>query len=221
MVGDALDYKESLGKRLRLARQRARYKQKDAAKAVGVHFSTMAKYEAGIREPDFETITKLARLYGVSTEYLMTGETSSSENEIDPVQLSVLGNYVRIPILKSMRAGDDLALLEKFATEFLFVDSSALSGHSGFAIENQDTRMLGDHILPGDILIIKASHEPALSDICYVSVRGEDGILGRVRCFEHLCCIYFSNPQFDAIVCRDIDVDVLGIVTEVRRKIHK
>lgn len=80
MVGDALDYKESLGKRLRLARQRARYKQKDAAKAVGVHFSTMAKYEAGIREPDFETITKLARLYGVSTEYLMTGETSSSEN---------------------------------------------------------------------------------------------------------------------------------------------
>ena len=66
-----MDAKKEIGARLRRAREALRMTQKEAAEIIGVHPSTLNKYESGNSEPDFETLAKLAKFYGVSSDYLL------------------------------------------------------------------------------------------------------------------------------------------------------
>ena len=45
--------------------------QQDIADFLGVSRVTYTRYENGSREPDFDTISKLANYFGVSTDYLL------------------------------------------------------------------------------------------------------------------------------------------------------
>ncbi|MFC7441431.1 helix-turn-helix domain-containing protein [Laceyella putida] len=60
-----------LAKQLREARKKANMMQKDAAKKLGISNVTLSQYENGIRNPDPETLLKLADLYNVSTDWLL------------------------------------------------------------------------------------------------------------------------------------------------------
>lgn len=46
-------------------------KQKDVASAIGIYTSTMSQYVTGVREPDIETLIKLADYFGVTVDYLI------------------------------------------------------------------------------------------------------------------------------------------------------
>jgi transcriptional regulator with XRE-family HTH domain len=57
--------KARIGKNLALFRKRKRLSQLDVSHQLGIDNSTISKYEHGEREPDIETLEKLAHLYGV------------------------------------------------------------------------------------------------------------------------------------------------------------
>ena len=46
-------------------------KQKELAEILGISRSTLASYEQGRREPDFDTLQKIADYFNVSTDYLL------------------------------------------------------------------------------------------------------------------------------------------------------
>ncbi|MEQ2444575.1 helix-turn-helix domain-containing protein [Pseudoflavonifractor sp. CLA-AP-H29] len=45
--------------------------QKDVAALLGIDRTTYAKYESGASEPNYETLLKLAEIFGVSTDYIL------------------------------------------------------------------------------------------------------------------------------------------------------
>lgn len=47
---------KDIGYRLRKAREAKRLTQKEVADKIGIHNSTIGKYELGEREPDFDTV---------------------------------------------------------------------------------------------------------------------------------------------------------------------
>jgi transcriptional regulator with XRE-family HTH domain len=71
----------NLGNRLLELRNKRNMRQEDVAKKIGVGRTTYAMYEQGKREPDYETLLKLADLFEVSTDYLLTGRTEAKNNE--------------------------------------------------------------------------------------------------------------------------------------------
>lgn len=58
-------------KRLRSARIKKNLKQKDVAAFLGVSNGTISFYENGTYQPPVESLTRLASLYGISTDYLL------------------------------------------------------------------------------------------------------------------------------------------------------
>ena len=56
---------------------------KQAAVVLGLPYTTYVNYEKGVREPNSETLIKLADYYNVSTDYLM-GRTLEKEISFDP-----------------------------------------------------------------------------------------------------------------------------------------
>lgn len=80
-----------LGERLKKLRLERKLTQREVAEEIGIGVSTLGMYEGGWREPDLDTLVKLARFYGVTTDYLMGADTELSPEE----QLRRLGAYLR------------------------------------------------------------------------------------------------------------------------------
>ena len=65
---------QNVFKALRAARG---YTQTEMAKLLGVSRSTIGMYETGLREPDFETLEKIADFFNVDIDYLL-GRTNKT-----------------------------------------------------------------------------------------------------------------------------------------------
>lgn len=63
-----------LAVKLRTLRKKQGVKQSYIAKAIGVKEATISAYEKGTRKPSFDTLLKIANLYGVSIDYLVGNE---------------------------------------------------------------------------------------------------------------------------------------------------
>lgn len=67
--------------RIRKLRKEKGYTMKQLGEAIGVAESTVSLYENGKREPDNETLKKLADIFNVSVDYLV--ERSNFRNALD------------------------------------------------------------------------------------------------------------------------------------------
>ena len=68
-----------LGTRIALCRKAHGLSQSGLADRLHISSSTVGMYEQGRREPPVETLVALARLFGVSTDYLLTGNPGEQE----------------------------------------------------------------------------------------------------------------------------------------------
>ncbi|MCU1804788.1 helix-turn-helix transcriptional regulator [Cytobacillus firmus] len=61
----------SLGIRLKKEREKRKWSQKEVAEKIGITNAVLSNYERDYRDPDTETLKKLADLYEVETDYLL------------------------------------------------------------------------------------------------------------------------------------------------------
>lgn len=61
----------AFGARLKQIRQQRKWSQKDLSKRIGVSNVSISGYESGNRYPDTDTLSKLADVLEVSTDYLL------------------------------------------------------------------------------------------------------------------------------------------------------
>ena len=61
----------SLGERLRILREKEGLTQKQVANYLQLSRSTYTYYELGKRQPSLQTLSRLAELFHVSTDYLL------------------------------------------------------------------------------------------------------------------------------------------------------
>ncbi|GED13768.1 helix-turn-helix domain-containing protein [Aneurinibacillus migulanus] len=74
-----------LGKRIKYLREKNNFSQKRLAESLGITNVQLSRYETGDRNPDPDTIKKIADFFEVSTDYLLgrTDNPSSKNNEDD------------------------------------------------------------------------------------------------------------------------------------------
>lgn len=75
----------SLGSRLRKERERRNWSQVTVAKKIGITNAVLSNYERNYRDPDTDTLKRLAKLYHVTTDYLLGRDDieSMTDEEID------------------------------------------------------------------------------------------------------------------------------------------
>lgn len=67
-----------LGARIAMLRKSSGLSQQELAKQLGVSASAVGMYEQGRREPPCEILVALARIFHVSTDFLLTGAPQAS-----------------------------------------------------------------------------------------------------------------------------------------------
>ena len=64
-------YAEQFAQKLKIARKNAGYTQIQIMEILGINRNTLAGYETGRTQPDFETLGILADFYEVSVDWLL------------------------------------------------------------------------------------------------------------------------------------------------------
>ncbi len=70
-----------LGTRIAMLRKQCGINQKELADRLGVSASSIGMYEQGRREPSAERLVEMAAIFGVSTDFLLTGQAAESRDE--------------------------------------------------------------------------------------------------------------------------------------------
>ena len=70
-----------LGVRISALRREMGLSQAQLAQRLGISPSAMGMYEQGRREPSMETVVAMAGVFGVTTDYLLTGKAADREQK--------------------------------------------------------------------------------------------------------------------------------------------
>ena len=77
------------GERIKYLREKMDLPKKDIATRLGVEPTAISKYELDMREPNIETIKKLATIFNVSIDYLLGRTPDVFVYEIDRDTLDI------------------------------------------------------------------------------------------------------------------------------------
>ena len=70
----------SLGEKLEALRTAKKMSQKDLAERIGIAKSVISFYESGDRFPSYDVLIKIARIFNVTTDYLLDVERERTVN---------------------------------------------------------------------------------------------------------------------------------------------
>ena len=175
--------------------------------------NTLNQYELGKREPSFDILISLAKVFGVTTDYLMGIEN----NALKP-------KGVKIPVLGSIPAGIPIEAIEDIVDYEEITQNMAKSGtHFGLRVQ-------GDSMQPtinaGDIVIIRQQEDAESGKICVVMVNGYDATLKAIKKEPNGLWVLPHNPNSDFKPTfytnkevEELPVRILGVAVEIRRSL--
>lgn len=208
--------------RLQELRKARGYSQQDVASLIGVGRTTYLKYENGDNRPT-RKLNELARLFNVSTDYLLGLTDTPTESLTQPLSQSLSKERgVRIPVLGRVVAGIPIEAIEEIIDWEEIPQRLAASGKF-FAL-----RVCGHSMEPGimegDIVIVRQQEDVDNYDTAIVLVNGDEATVKRVKKQKEGITLIATNtsvyePHFYSNQeIHDLPVKILGKVVEMRRK---
>ena len=85
---------------LRFFRKNKHLQQKTMADALGIQPSTYSGYESGKREPNFETLKRIALFLGISTDELLGLDPAASDEQLTEDERLELHSYAQYLIYR-------------------------------------------------------------------------------------------------------------------------
>ena len=236
--------------RIAALRKERKLSQKELGTIIGVAQNTICNWENGKREPDYESLKKLAFFFDCSTDYLLGtvsfGRTFvadiktdkeidwagrlQSQNMQEKKSVSKIEHAgpggVRIPVLGSVPSGIPIGAIEDIL-DWEEIPASMCSGdREYFALQVQGDSMWPDY-LTGDVVIIRKTPCCESGDDCVVYINGYDATLKQVKLGEDgSLSIIPRNPNYPpktytAKEVQNLPVSIAGVVVELRRKVGR
>ena len=163
-------------KRLKELRQKQGISQKDFAALAGIPANTYNQWENGKRQPDNETMLKLAEHFNVSVDYLLGRDDK-------PVS-TPRRKGVRIPVYGEVAAGVPIETIENFDSDdpddWEEISEDMARGGDFFAL-----RIHGDSMEPkisnGDIVIVRLQPDVENGETAIVKVNGDTATCKKIK----------------------------------------
>lgn len=195
-------------------RKEKKLTQSDLAEVLGISRQAYSNYEAGKRQPDNETLLKLAEYFNVSVDYLLGRETTNSSKE----KTRRVG--VKIPVLGYVPAGIPFEAVEDILDYEEISPEMARNGEH-FALKIKGDSMIPD-IKNGDIVIIRIQPDVESGETAIVKINGDEATCKRVVKHKAGISIVANNPLYEPIFftnkeIEELPVTVVGKVVELRR----
>lgn len=203
-------------KRLKAERTARGLTQEALSKMIGLSIGTLSGYERNYREPDFETVTKLSNILGVSVDYLLG--VSDIRNPL-PSNAYPVGDTVRIPVVGVIRAGEPILVAENIIG-YEVVEKDAAKNGEYFYLKVAGDSMIGARIHDGDLVLVRRQDDVDDGEIAVVLLDCEEATLKKIYRQNGQVILQAENPKYPPRVIKRGDVRIIGKVIEVKFKLE-
>ncbi|MBE6756413.1 MAG: LexA family transcriptional regulator [Ruminococcaceae bacterium] len=198
---------------LKKSRLNSGMKVDEIASSLGVSQQTYYNYESGNREPSIENIVVLAKLFGVSADYLfgMTDDTDTKIAPQTPIKESTIKVYEKIPA--GVKDIDTIPYIDEIE-----VSKTMVEDDSFFGLIISDNSMNPEYF-DGDTVVVKKQSFAENGDDVVVSINQGDIQIRRVQKIANDILRFKAlNSSFESInVPLESNVRIYGVVYEMRR----
>lgn len=197
--------------RIKSAREDLKLTKRELAKRIGVHESSINKYEKGLVDIPLSKISELARVLKVTEAYLMGWEEKSEQKP----------QGLQIPVLGTVAAGIPISAVEDIL-DYEEVPQSWESQGEFFAL-----KIKGDSMEPrmesGDVVIVRQQSDANSGDTVIVLVNGDDATCKKLQKTDNGIMLVSTNPKYPPMFYSNEDIRtkpvvILGKVVELRQK---
>lgn len=180
---------------------------KQLGEAIGVAESTISLYESGKRQPDQDTLRKLAVYLGVSTDFLL-GLTDSQIAGMSNIPDNVFKIEKRkIPVLGTIAAGEPTFADQQF--EYYVQVGAEIQ--ADFCLRVKGDSMINARIQDGDLVFIR--QQPTVNDGEIAAVLIDDeATLKRVYISESNITLVAENPAYKPLVYQGEEMNNVRIL---------
>jgi repressor LexA len=205
--------------KLKKLREDAGFSQYTFAEKFGVAQSTVGNWESRKREPNFETMQKLADFFGVSVDYLLGRENEGAGERPEPT----MPGCKWIPVLGSVVAGMPVeAIQEILDWEELDAKTAAQGEHFALKIKGDSMEPV---LFAGDVIIVQQQPTAENNDVVVALVNGDEATVKRIKIRPEGLMLIPNNPAYEPMFysnheIESLPVTVLGVAVEVRRSLR-
>jgi len=166
---------ETLGTRLKALRKNKKITQQQVADAIGVSKTSVIYWEKDENLPKHDSLMALARVLGVTSDYLLNGKGGSSFDNNISISLPLAGRLV--PVISWVQAGSWTSVESVPAgTQFdEWLPPNPKCGKNGYGLEVVGESMLPD-FRPGDKIYVNPDFQPdelKTGDLVIMSCEGD------------------------------------------------
>lgn len=179
------------------------------AKETGVTTATLTSWKQGKYVPKQDKLQKIADYFGVTVDYLMTGEEPLSlPKGAIPVDIS---EFVKIPIVGSIRCGEPMFEESNIEGYEYALASDLCRGEDYFYLRAKGDSMINAGINQGDLLLIRAQSDVDSGDIAVVNVNGDEETLKRVIKKDKAIILQPENNAYETKIFIGKELNLLHI----------
>lgn len=209
-------------KRLKELREEKQISRDELAKAVKLSYWAIAKYEAGERTPDPDTLQRLASYFGCSVDYLLgridEPRPMSYVQRLIPEAIPLdKANLKPIPIYGEIRAGEPMFANEEILGYEYVLEDEVKNGDYFFLLVKGDS-MINARICEGDLVLVRKQNWLKNGNIGVFIVNGEEATIKRYYEQDDLIILKPENTAYSPQVYRPEEVIILGKVVQLRVK---
>lgn len=195
--------------KLKEARKAANMTQIDVAKYIGLSQPQYSAWENGRSKIDNISLSRLATLFGVTSDYLLGKEAR-------PESVSV-----SVPVLGEVAAGLPM-MAEENIVDYEEVDPAMAAGGELFGLRIKGSSM-EPRIKEGDVVIVRKQEDVDTGDVAVVLVNGDSATVKRIKKETNGITLIPNNPAYDPKYYSNEDIQrlpvkIIGKVLELRGK---
>ena len=197
--------------RIKSAREDLKLTKRELAKRIGVHESSINKYEKGLVDIPLSKISELARVLKVTEAYLMGWEEKTPQTQ----------QGLQIPVLGTVAAGIPISAVEDIL-DYEEVPQSWENQGEFFGL-----RIKGDSMKPdindGDTVIVRQQSTANNGDVVIALVNGDDATCKKFEKLDNGIMLISNNSEYSPMYFSNEEVltkpvVIIGRVVELRRK---
>lgn len=168
--------------------------------------------------PD-DRLAKIAEYFGVSVDYLMTGETINTNNpKISELIYEIVNKQMQeklqsphpyIPILGRVVAGIPVESVEDVIGKIQINENLARTGNF-YALEVKGNSMQ-PRLREGDIVIVREQTDVESGDVAIVCVNGDEYTIKKIKKSKNGITLIPFNPAYETIFYSNEEIEKLPV----------
>ena len=203
--------------KLREVREKSGKTQAEVAEYLNISRQGYNNYELGNREPSKENWLKLARLFNVSVDFLMSDDDTKLPEGAIPVDVST---FIKIPVYGEVSAGTG-CFAENHIIGYEYISPDSISQYEEYFFLKVKGDSMEPQICNGDYALIQKQTSVDSGSIAVVIIDNEDGVIKKVNYGSDWIELVSFNPYYPPRRFEGSDVQrisVVGLVKEIKRK---